>query len=90
MAIDNLTWNKVHFLPKFTLDSISVSPKDILVLFILTCLADFLCKFINQTIKRSFLKVLNLLLLNIANSCEKVLMTFLKATCICVQAGQRL
>ena len=45
-----------------------------------------------QTIKRRQLKlkVLNLLLLNIASSCEKVLMTFLKATCICVQTGQRL
>ena len=35
-------------------------------------------------------KVLNLLLLNIASSCEKVLMTFLIATCIRVQSGQRL
>ena len=40
--------------------------------------------------------VLNLLLLNIASSCEKVLMTLkatcmtLKATCICVQTGQKL
>ena len=25
-TLDNLTWNKVYFLPKFTLDSTSVSP----------------------------------------------------------------
>ena len=34
--------------------------------------------------------MLNLLLVNIASSCEKVLMAFLMATCICVQTGQRL
>ena len=41
--------------------------------------------------KKDYSKVLNLLLLNIASSCENVLnVTFLIATCICVQTGQSL
>ena len=45
---------------------------------------------IRHLLSPSFSKVLNLLLLNRASSCEKVLTTFLIATCICVQTGQRL
>ena len=42
-----------------------------------------------NSFKEDYSKVLNLLLLNIASSCEKVLMTLI-ATCMCVQTGQRL
>ena len=60
-------------------------------LFILTCLADFICKFIKSRLsKEDYSKVLNLLLLNIASQCEKVLRTFLIAFCIWEQTGQRL
>ena len=55
----------------------------------MTCLADSICEFIKPR-KEDYSKVLNVLLLNIAISCEKVLITFLIATCICMQTEQRL
>ena len=84
MAIDN----KVHFLPKFTLDSISVSP---IKKFWETKLVLLSWFHKIQTIKRRLLKGVAYFVIEYSQrSCEKVLMSFLKATCICVQTGQRL